>query len=135
MQIKFSPLLVDDQDAALRFYTQQLGFETCADIPMGPYRFLTVRSPEGLAGVELVLQPLGFEPARVYQRALYEAGMPAAAFTTADIAAEYERLRERGVRFREPPRPMGPIIGALFEDGCGNLIHLVQPLVTPESKT
>lgn len=131
MQIKFSPLLVDDQDAALRFYTQQLGFETCADIPMGPYRFLTVRSPEGLPGVELVLQPLGFEPARTYQRALYEAGMPAAAFTTPDITAEHARLQARGVRFRGEPQAMGPIIGVLFEDGCGNLIHLVQPLVAP----
>lgn len=131
MQIKFSPLLVQDQDEALRFYTQKLGFEVCADIPMGPYRFLTVRSPDGLPGVELVLQPLGFEPARTYQRALFEAGMPAAAFTTPDIVAEHARLVARGVRFRSAPHSLGPIIGALFEDGCGNLIHLVQPLVQP----
>lgn len=131
MQIKFSPLLVQDQEEALRFYTQMLGFEVCADIPMGPLRWLTLRSPDGLPGVELVLQPLGFEPARTYQRALYEAGMPAAAFTTTDIEAEHARLSARGVRFRSAPQSLGPVISALFEDGCGNLIHLVQPLVFP----
>ncbi|QNM96796.1 VOC family protein [Chitinimonas koreensis] len=127
MQIKLASIPVDDQERALRFYTEVLGFEKHTDLPMGPFRWLTVSSPEGVAGVELVLEPIGFEPARVYQQALYEAGIPATAFITHDIAAEYERLLARGVRFRSEPRAMGPITAVLFEDGCGNLINLVQP--------
>lgn len=127
MQIKFSSLLVDDQDKALVFYTGVLGFTVVSDIPMGPYRWLTVTSPEGTAGMELVLEPMAFPPARTWQRALFEAGVPATAFITQDIAAEVARLRARGVVFRGEPRSMGPITAVLFEDTCGNLINLVQP--------
>jgi catechol 2,3-dioxygenase-like lactoylglutathione lyase family enzyme len=127
MQIKFVSVTVDDQEKALRFYTSMLGFTKMADIPMGEYRWLTVVSPEGVHGVELVLEPLGFEPARVYQKALFDAGIPATAFTTSDIAAEYARLSARGVRFRGEPQAMGPVIATMFEDTCGNLIQLVQP--------
>ncbi|MDN3919174.1 VOC family protein [Roseateles violae] len=130
MQIKIASVMVDDQDKALRFYTEQLGFTKMADIPMGPqYRWLTVVSPEGVDGVELALEPMGFAPARVYQKALYEAGIPATAFITQDLAGEVERLRARGVVFRGEVQDMGPIAGIMFEDGCGNLIHLVQPKV------
>jgi catechol 2,3-dioxygenase-like lactoylglutathione lyase family enzyme len=129
MQIKVTSVLVDDQDKALAFYTQKLGFTKQADIAMGGcYRWLTVAAPEGLAGVELSLDPLMFEPAKVYQKALYDAGMPINAFVTADVVAEAQQLRERGVVVRGEPQDMGPIKAVMFEDGCGNLLHLVQPL-------
>ena len=127
MQIKFVSIMVEDQESALRFYTSILGFEKMADIPMGEYRWLTVTSPDGIEGVELVLEPLGFPPARAYQTALFEAGIPATAFITKDIAAEVERLKARGVKFRGEPKDMGPIKVVVFEDTCGNLINLVQP--------
>jgi len=127
MQIKFVSITVEDQESALQFYTSVLGFEKMADIPMGEYRWLTVTSPDGIEGVELVLEPLGFPPARAYQKALFEAGIPATAFTTKDIAAEVERLKARGVKFRGEPQDMGPIKVVVFEDTCGNLINLVQP--------
>jgi catechol 2,3-dioxygenase-like lactoylglutathione lyase family enzyme len=127
MQITLTSLMVEDQEQALRFYTGKLGFEKKHDIPMGTFRWLTVTSPEGAAGVELVLEPMAFPPARVYQKALFDAGIPATAFISKDIAAEYQRLKALGVTFRGEPAAMGPITAVLFEDGCGNLINLVQP--------
>ena len=127
MQLKFISVMVADQDAALRFYTEVLGFQKMADIPMGEYRWLTVTSPDGLAGVELVLEPMAFPPSRDYQRALFEAGIPATALITKDIASEFAALASRGVKFRGEPRAMGPIKAVLFEDSCGNLINLVEP--------
>ena len=127
MQIQLASLTVKDQSAALDFYTKRLGFVVKHDIPMGEFRWLTVASPEGVEGVELVLEPLGFPPAAVYQKALYEAGIPATAFITKDIAAEYKKLKELGVKFRGEPQQMGPINAVIFEDTCGNLINLVQP--------
>lgn len=127
MQIKLTSVMVLDQDVALQFYTTVLGFEKQADIPMGPFRWLTVSSPEGVEGVELVLEPMGFPPARVYQKALFDAGVPATAFITSDIGAEFQRLKALGVKFRGEPTSMGPITAVLFEDTCGNLINLVQP--------
>ncbi len=129
MQLKFISVTVEDQEQALQFYTTVLGFEKMADLPMGEYRWLTVTSPDGIEGVELVLEPLGFEPARVYQKALFDAGIPAIAFITSDILAEADRLKARGVLFRSEPQEMGPIISVMFEDTCGNLINLVQPLM------
>jgi catechol 2,3-dioxygenase-like lactoylglutathione lyase family enzyme len=128
MQIKFVSVMVDDQDRALEFYTTVLGFEKMADIPFGEYRWLTVTSPDGLAGVELVLEPMGFEPSRTYQKALFEAGIPVTAFVSSDIQADYGRLKELGVRFRGEPASMGPIIAVSFEDTCGNLIQIVEPV-------
>ena len=127
MQIKFCSVMVHDQEAALRFYTEVLGFEKMADIPMGPFRWLTVTSPDGVEGVELVLEPMGFDPARIYQKALFDAGIPATAFITHDMEGEYRRLKARGVVFRGEPQDMGTITTVLFEDTCGNLINLVQP--------
>ena len=127
MRITLVSMLVDDQDRALEFYTSKLGFEKKHDIPMGAFRWLTVVSPEGADGVELVLEPMAFPPARDYQKALFEAGIPATAFITKDIAAEVERLKARGVKFRGEPQDMGPIKVVVFEDTCGNLINLVQP--------
>ena len=129
MQLKFMSVMVGDQESALRFYTDVLGFEKMADIPMGPFRWLTVTSPDGIAGVELVLEPLGFQPAKVYQQALFDAGIPAIALITQDIQANYEHLLGSGVVFRGPPKNEGMIITAVFEDTCGNLINLVQPTV------
>lgn len=131
MRINLSSVLVDDQKKAVEFYTQKLGFVKMADIPMGEYRWLTVTSPEGIKGVELVLEPMGFPPARDYQKALYEAGIPLTAFLTDDIAGEVQRLKARGVVFRGEPQEMGPIKSVIFEDTCGNLINLVQPLIMP----
>jgi predicted enzyme related to lactoylglutathione lyase len=128
MRINFTSVMVDDQEKALKFYTEVLGFVKMADIPMGEYRWLTVVSSDGPAGVELVLEPMGFPPARTYQRALFEAGIPLTAFITDDIQAEVGRLKERGVSFRGEPANMGLILSVLFEDTCGNLINLVQPL-------
>jgi catechol 2,3-dioxygenase-like lactoylglutathione lyase family enzyme len=127
MQITLSSILVDDQEKALQFYTSMLGFVKKQDIPLGTFRWLTVTSPEGAHGVELVLEPMGFPPSRTYQEALFDAGIPATAFLTKDIASEFDRLKARGVRFRGEPAQMGPIISVVFEDTCGNLINLVQP--------
>ena len=126
MQIKFASVMVEDQERALRFYTTVLGFVKMADIPMGEFRWLTVTSPDGIADVELVLEPLGFPPARAFQQALCEAGIPATAFITQDLAAEVQRLKSRGVTFRGEPVRAGPVTVVLFEDTCGNLINLVQ---------
>jgi catechol 2,3-dioxygenase-like lactoylglutathione lyase family enzyme len=127
MQIKLASIMVQNQDEALRFYTNVLGFVKKADIPMGPYRWLTVTSPDGVEGVELVLEPMAFPPAQVFQKALFDAGIPATAFMTKDIASEFSRLKGLGVKFRGEPKTMGPIIAVVFEDTCGNLINLVQP--------
>jgi catechol 2,3-dioxygenase-like lactoylglutathione lyase family enzyme len=128
MQVKFMSVMVDDQKKALKFYTKVLGFKKMADIPMGEYRWLTVVSPDGIEGTELVLEPLGFGPAKTYQKALYKAGIPQTAFISGDIQKEYKRLKKRGVIFRGEPVKMGPITTVLFEDTCGNLINLVQPV-------
>lgn len=128
MQITLVSLFVEDQDRALAFYTNILDFEKKHDIPMGTFRWLTVCSPEGAVGVELVLEPMAFPPSRIYQKALFEAGIPATAFMTKDITAEYARLKARGVKFRGEPKSVGPVTVVLFEDTCGNLINLVQPV-------
>lgn len=125
MQIRLSSVMVDDQDQALRFYSQ-LGFVKHTDLPFGEHRWLTMTSPEGAEGVELVLEPMSFQPARDYQKALFDAGIPATAFFTTDIHAEYRRLRDLGVTFRGEPTSQGPITSVVFEDTCGNLLSLVQ---------
>ncbi len=127
MQIRLASIMVNNQESALRFHTAILGFVKNKDIPMGPFRWLTVPSPGGAEGFELVLEPMDFAPAQTYQAALFAAGIPATAFITNDIASEHRRLKERGVSFRGEPRSMGPITAVLFEDTCGNLINPVQP--------
>lgn len=126
MQIKFVSVFVKDQADALKFYTEVLGFQKMADIPLGDYRWLTVVSPDGIAGVELVLEPLAFEHACVYQKALFEAGIPATAFITKDIQMDFQALKARGVVFHGEPQKNGPITAVTFEDTCGNLINLVE---------
>ena len=127
MQIRFMSVMVDDQEKALKFYTKVLGFEKMADIPMGKNRWLTVTSPEGAEGVELILEPIEFEPARVYQKSLYDAGIPLISFITADLQKEIARLKQLGVNFHGEPANIGLITSVLFDDTCGNLINLVQP--------
>ena len=116
--------MVDDQKKALRFYTEMLGFVLKRDIPMGEHSWLTVVSPEEQDGTELLLEPMGFEPARVFQKALYEAGIPLAAFKVDNVQQEYERLKGLGVVFKMPPTPMGPSTIAVLDDTCGNNIQI-----------
>jgi predicted enzyme related to lactoylglutathione lyase len=127
MRINLSSVMVDDQEKALKFYTEKLGFIKKTDMAIGEYRWLTVTSPEGAEGVELVLEPMGFPPSKDYQKALYNAGIPITAFLSNDIQSEYIRLKALGVNFRGEPVSMGAITSVLFEDSCGNLVNLVQP--------
>jgi catechol 2,3-dioxygenase-like lactoylglutathione lyase family enzyme len=133
MRIGLSSVMVDDQEKALQFYTGVLGFEKRADIPFGDDRWLTVVSPEGDQHFELVLEPMRFSPARVYQKALYDAGIPLTAFFSSNIHEEYQRLKARGVIFRGEPADMGAIWSVIFEDTCGNLINLVEPVMQPDA--
>jgi predicted enzyme related to lactoylglutathione lyase len=126
MKIKLNSVVVDDQEKALRFYTEVLGFVKKMEIPMGEHRWLTVVSPEERDGTEVVLEPVAFPPARVYQKALYDAGIPWTAFQVDDIRREYERLLGLGVKFSMPPTQMGPTTMAVFADTCGNNIQIYQ---------
>ena len=118
---------VDDQDKALAFYTDVLGFELKRDIPLGPARWLTVVSKEAPDGVELLLEPNGSAIASSYQKALYDAGIPShTVLATDDIAAQHARMVERGVVFTMNPTRMGPATQAVFDDTCGNLIMLLE---------
>ena len=126
MKINLTSVLVDDQDKALKFYTEVLGFDKKNDIPLGEARWLTVVSPEEPDGVELLLEPMGFPPARTYQKALFEAGIPLTSFAVDDIQKEYERMKKLGVVFKMAPTQMGPVTIAVFEDTCGNLIQMAQ---------
>jgi catechol 2,3-dioxygenase-like lactoylglutathione lyase family enzyme len=129
MEIRLASVMVDDQEKTLKFYTEKLGFVKKTDVSMGTFRWLTVAAPEGAEGVELVLEPIGFPPAKVFQAARFGAGVPFTAFMTKDIQAEHLRLKGLGVVFRGEPKNMGPVTAVLFEDTCGNLINLVQPAV------
>jgi len=127
MKIKLSSVLVDDQDKALKFYTDVLGFVNKHDIPLGEARWLTVVSPEGPDDIELLLEPNSFPAARTYQEALFKAGIPLTAFAVEDIQKEYERMKNLGVVFSMEPTEAGPVTIAVFEDTCGNLIQIYQP--------
>jgi catechol 2,3-dioxygenase-like lactoylglutathione lyase family enzyme len=128
MKIMLCSIMVDDQDKALKFYTEKLGFIKKTEIPMGEFKWLTVVSPEAPDQTELVLEPLGFAPARVYQKQLLDAGIPATAFQVDDIQAEYERLEKLGVVFSMKPTLMGPVTVAVFYDTCGNNMQIYQVL-------
>jgi predicted enzyme related to lactoylglutathione lyase len=128
MRIKLTSVMVDDQDKALKFYTGVLGFVKKKEILMGEHKWLTVVSNEEQNGVELLLEPMGFAPAKTYQKALFEAGIPLTAFNVDDIEKEYERLTRSGVTFSMKPTPMGSAKLAVFNDTCGNNIQLVQVL-------
>ncbi len=121
MKIRLNSVMVENQDTALKFYAEVLGFVKKNEISIGEYRWLTVVSPERPDEIELVLEPLGFPPAKTYQKALFDTGIPLTAFEVADIQNEYERLKWIGVTFRSEPLQMGPVTLVVFEDTCGNL--------------
>lgn len=118
--------MVDDQDKALKFYTDILGFVKKTEVPLGEHKWLTVVSPEAPEEVELLLEPIGFAPAKVYQKALFDAGIPLTAFSVDNIQREYERLQKLGIVFSMKPTAMGPVTVAVFNDTCGNNIQIVQ---------
>jgi catechol 2,3-dioxygenase-like lactoylglutathione lyase family enzyme len=127
MRIKLTSNMVDDQDKALKFYTEVLGFQKKHDIPVGQYRWITVTSPEGPADLELALEPNANPAGKTFQEAMFAQGIPLAAFEVADIAKEFARLKALGVVFTREPAQMGPVTIAVFSDTCGNLIQLYQP--------
>ena len=126
MRINLSGVFVDDQDKALRFYTETLGFQKKRDVPAGKHRWLTVVSPEEPNGVELLLEPDEHPAVKPFKAALVEDGIPLTSFAVLDIAAEHERLESLGVRFTQPPVDYGTVITAVFDDTCGNLIQMMQ---------
>lgn len=117
---------VDDQDKALTFYTEVLGFVKKMDMPAGEGRWITVVSPEGSGDVELLLEPMAFSAAETYQKELFEADIPFTSFAVEDIQKEYERMKGLGVEFIMEPTEMGPVTIAVFNDTCGNLIQMAQ---------
>jgi catechol 2,3-dioxygenase-like lactoylglutathione lyase family enzyme len=127
MRIYVTSVLVDDQAKALAFYTDVLGFVKKTDMPAGEFRWLTVTSPEAPDGVELLLEPDAHPAARPFKEALVADGIPITSFAVDDVQAEFERLSEKGVTFVQPPTPMGPMMPAVFDDTCGNLIQIASP--------
>jgi glyoxylase I family protein len=127
MRIKLTSIMVDDQDKALKFYTEVLGFRKKLDFPVGEYKWLTVVSPEGPDDLELVLEPNANPAGKAFQDAMFTQGIPLAAFEAADIASDFARLKAQGVAFTREPTRMGPVTIAVFSDTCGNLIQLYQP--------
>jgi len=126
MKIKLTSLYVDDQGKALRFYTEVLGFTKKADFSNGPYRWLTVASPEDPEGAELQLASTNNPAAKTYQEAMFQQSQPAAMFFTDDIKADYERIKGRGGEFTMPPADVPHSTIAMLKDTCGNLIQLTQ---------
>ena len=124
MRINLASVHVDDQEKALRFYTDVLGFVTKNDVPLGEHRWLTVVSPEEPDGVELVLEPSDHPAVRPYKHALVADGIPFTSFAVADVRAEFDRLKGLGVTFTQEPVEMGPVTTAVLDDTCGNLIQI-----------
>ena len=124
MKINVATVLVDDQDKALRFYTELLGFAKKTEIPLGEHRWLTVVSPEEPDGVELALEPDEHPAAKPYKDALVRDGIPFTSFAVEDVQREYERLSALGVRFTQEPMAAGPVTTAVLDDTCGNLIQI-----------
>jgi catechol 2,3-dioxygenase-like lactoylglutathione lyase family enzyme len=126
MRIHLASVFVDNQDKALRFYTHILGFEKKTEVPLGEHRWLTVVSAEEPNGIELVLEPDAHPAVKPFKEALVADGIPYASFAVNDIDAEFDRLRTLGVRFTQEPVDMGPVMTAVFDDTCGNLIQIAQ---------
>ncbi len=126
MKLKLTSIYVDDQEQALRFYTDVLGFVKKADVSQGPFRWLTVASPEEPDGTELQLALNDNPAAKTYQQALFQQGQPAAMFYTDDVQADYERIKARGAEFTMPPTQVTGSTIAMVNDTCGNLIQLTQ---------
>ena len=126
MKIKLTSVYVDDQEKALRFYTEVLGFAKKADFSQGPFRWLTVASQEEPDGTELQLALNNNPAAKAYQQAIFQQGQPAAMFYTDDVQADYERMKARGAEFTMPPTDVTAAEIAMLKDTCGNLIQVVQ---------
>lgn len=127
MRIYVTSVFVDDQEKALRFYTDMLGFVKKYDMPLGgDARWLTLVSPEAPEGTELLLEPSGHPAVQPYKEGLVADGIPATSFAVDDAQAEFERLSELGVHFTQEPLEMGPVTTAVLDDTCGNLIQIVQ---------
>ncbi|UXV37471.1 VOC family protein [Staphylococcus simulans] len=127
MEIKVSSVFVEDQDHALKFYTEVLGFQKHADEPVGEYRWLTIVSPENPEGTELLLEPNQHPVAKAYQDGLKQEGIPCTMFDVEDVQATYQNLKEHGVGFTMAPMDMGNGVKfAVFDDTCGNLIQIIE---------
>ena len=126
MRISLTSVFVSDQDEALGFYTETLGFVKKHDVPVGEFKWLTVVSPDDPDGTELLLEPNENPVAQAFQRGIFDQGIPAASFGVADIRAEYERLKSLGVAFTMEPTEMANVTVAVFDDTCGNLIQIMQ---------
>ena len=126
MRINLTSVAVDDQQKALRFYTEALGFRLKHNIPLGEHSWITVVSEEAPEGTELVLEPAEHPAVRRYRAALVEDGIPFTSFAVDDVEAEHERLVAKGVRFVQPPTDLGTVITAVFDDSCGNLIQIAE---------
>jgi predicted enzyme related to lactoylglutathione lyase len=126
MKIKLTSVYVDDQEKALRFYTEVLGFAKKADFRQGPFRWLTVASPEDPGGTELQLALNDNPAAKAYQQAMFQQGQPAAMFYTDDVKGDYERIQARGAEFTMPPTEVPGATIAKLNDTCGNLIQITQ---------
>lgn len=133
MRINLTSIFVDDQRAALAFYTDVLGFKKHRDVPLGDDAWLTVVSPEAPDGPELLLEPAGHPAVRPYRDALSADGIPLAQFAVDDVEAEYDRLIAAGVTFTQPPTDVGAVIVAVFDDTCGNLIQIISEKQTADS--
>ncbi|MBY0687633.1 VOC family protein [Microbacterium marinilacus] len=127
MRINLTSVFVDDQAKALDFYTTRLGFLPKADVPMGDFRWLTVVGPGEPDGTELLLEPDQHPAAKAYAAALVADGIPAASFAVDDVVRLHAELSAAGVRFTQPPTPMGPVVTAVLDDTCGNLVQLASP--------
>jgi catechol 2,3-dioxygenase-like lactoylglutathione lyase family enzyme len=130
MRVKIISIPVQDQEKALAFYTEKLGFVKKTDLPLGADRWLTVVSNEEQDGPEVLLEPAPnhFEPAKIYQKALFDAGIPYTQFNVGDVQAEFEHLSRLGVEFSVQPMDVGTVKIAVFDDTCGNRIQIVQML-------
>jgi predicted enzyme related to lactoylglutathione lyase len=126
MKIKLTSVYVDDQEKALRFYTDVLGFTKKTDVSNGPFRWLTVASPDEPNGTELQLALNNNPAAKAYQQAMFQQGQPAVMFFTDDIKADYERIKARGGEFNMPPKGVTASTIAQLDDSCGNLIQITQ---------
>lgn len=134
IRLHLTSVFVDDQDEALRFYTDVLGFEPRVDAAVGSdHRWITVGAPG--QDIELLLEPAGHPAVAPYREALAADGVPLASFAVDDVDSECERLRAAGVTFTQRPADMGPVRTAVLDDGCGNLIQLLADLLPPDERT
>lgn len=127
IRINVTSVFVDDQAKALAFYTERLGFLPKTDVPVGQFRWLTVVGPDAPDGTELLLEPDEHPAAKAYKAAIAADGIPAASFAVDDVARSHAELSAMGVRFSQEPTTLGPVVTAVLDDTCGNLIQLTSP--------